>query len=207
MPPTTPCHLVVLAGEPDGRWSDTCVWLIRKLADHRCKDSPKRLPQNWSSARERSRERQKLRWHLRRPLPRQSLGMPVRGWMLPATASRRCPPRVLQRVAPRGSEVAPHQLLRDSSGMDRRPAVPLDASRMRSLGSPTVPPPVDRTGPLPMVLAARPKAALRADPFPPETPLARSPEVRHPMSPTAAAADTVALIPPSSRSRRHSGAR
>ena len=37
------CLLVVLAGEVGGRWSDTCVWLLRKLAEHRCEKAPKRL--------------------------------------------------------------------------------------------------------------------------------------------------------------------
>lgn len=37
------CRLVVLEDEVGGRWSDTCVWLIRKLAAHHSKDAPPRL--------------------------------------------------------------------------------------------------------------------------------------------------------------------
>lgn len=37
------CRLIVLAGEVGSRWSGTCVWLINKMAEHRCKDAPKRL--------------------------------------------------------------------------------------------------------------------------------------------------------------------
>ena len=37
------CRLIVLACEVGGRWSDTCVWLVRKLAENRSSSAPKRL--------------------------------------------------------------------------------------------------------------------------------------------------------------------
>ena len=37
------CRLVVLACEIGGRWSDTCVWLVRELAEYRAQEAPRRL--------------------------------------------------------------------------------------------------------------------------------------------------------------------
>ena len=43
------CQLVVLACEVGGRWSDTCAWLVKELANEKGAKAPPRLRQ--SSAR------------------------------------------------------------------------------------------------------------------------------------------------------------
>ena len=37
------CQLIVLACEVGGRWSDTCCWLIKNLAEHRSRSVAPRL--------------------------------------------------------------------------------------------------------------------------------------------------------------------
>jgi len=47
---STRCRLVVLACEIGGRWSDTCLWLVRELAEFRSRHAPKRLRRSTAAA-------------------------------------------------------------------------------------------------------------------------------------------------------------